>query len=205
MNYDPKDKLNIFRLYFQLNLNGVIRFYRESKRLVNKELTYINIILQGDIPKQDRKILLSGKNEYLGWFREMLIINCFLLIYSHLEEALSRTLREFGNSKTVYKSSGIDRFKKPFIEEFNLRICDFPKWNFIVNCSKIRNVILHANGNLSLTRDTDEVRKACSDLGTNVEIRRAKIVLHEGLLQEFYDAVEDMIEFALQGITKVKR
>lgn len=196
---------DLFQFFLQYKLNGIIRFYNESKRLIANEVTYIDKKIDQDISEDDRRMLSIKKDEYLNWFREMLINNCFLMIHSHTEESLSITLRSFDAGKTSCHGSDIGRFKNPFQENHGLIICNFPKWNFLLDCSKIRHIILHANGNISLAREPDDVKQTCKRLGLdNIQIRNSQIVLQEIILQKFASAVADVTDWILKNIAKAK-
>lgn len=203
-----KEKLEthrkIYEFFLQYKLNGIVRFYNESKRLANNEVVYINTKIEENGQATDQRELSSRKDEYLGWFREMLIHNCFLMIHSHLEETLAIIFRAFDAGKTICNGSDIGRFKEPFIEKHQIKISESPKWNFLLNCSKTRHLILHANGNLSLARGPAEAKETCRRLGSNVVIRKSQIVLQERILQEFADAVADTTNWLLCEIEKTK-
>lgn len=203
MDNNLKVQLDGHRFFLGYKLDYTIHFYNESKHLVRSEIGHINKKSEGNIPEEHRRTLLGRKDEYLGWFHEMLIRNCFLMIHSHLEEALATLLLPLGAGRTACKDSGITRFKEPF-EKHQIRICEAPKWSFLMNCSKVRHLILHANGNVSLAKDPNGERKTCRRLGANVKIRKSQIVLQEGILQEFAGAVAETTDWILQEIAKVK-
>ncbi len=203
MNDKVKVQLDLHKFFLQYKLNGIIRFYNESKHLVRSEIRHINKKSEGDIPEEHRRMLLVRKDEYLGWFHEMLIRNCFLMIHPHMEEAFATLLRPLGAGRTACEDSGIARFKKSF-KEHQIKICDAPKWSFLMDCSKLRNLILHANGNVSFAKDPNDARKTCRRLGANVKIRKSQIVLQEGILQEFAEAVAETTDWILQEIAKAK-
>lgn len=194
---------DIHQVFLQYKLNGIIHFYNESKRLIANEVTHINKKIDKDISEKDRRILSITKDEYLNWFREMLINNCFLMIHSHMEETLSITLRAFGAGKTLCQGSNIHRFVKPFQKIHGLRINDFPEWSFLLKCSEIRHVILHANSNISLTKKPDKAKETCRQLGhDNIQIRNSQIVLQEKILQKFASTIADLTEMVLKDCCK---
>lgn len=203
MNNNMKVQLDGHRFFLGYKLEGIIRFYNESKRLVHNEIVHINKKSEEDLPREHRIMLSIRKDKHLGWFREMLIHNCFLMIHSHLEEALAILLRPLGAGRTVCEGSGITRFKEPF-EKQHIKICKAPKWSFLMDCSKLRHLILHANGNISFAKDPDGAKETCGRLGANVKVRKSQIVLQEGILQEFAEAVAETTDFILQEIAKAK-
>ena len=203
MDNNLKVQLDGHRFFLGYKLDYTIHFYNESKHLVRSEIGHINKKSEGDIPEERRRMLLGRKDEYLGWFHETLIRNCFLMIHSHLEEALATVFLPLGAGKAVCYGSSIARFKKPF-EEHKIMICKAPRWNFLTNCSKVRHLILHANGNISFAKDPDGAKETCRRLGANVKVRKSQIVLQEGILQEFAEAVAETTDWILQEIAKVK-
>lgn len=207
MNNDIKDQFKICQFFLQYKLDGIIRFYKYAKRLMAQEHAIFNKKSEENIPQELRRILTSKKFD-LGWYREMLIHNSFLMIHSQLEETLAIILRYFSTEqavcieKEVCKKSDITRFKDSFLKNHGIKLNDFHKWSFLVDCSKVRNLLLHANGNVFLAKNQETIVETCKRLGSNVEIRNSQIVIQEQLLQKFADALAEITEFILLEVRK---
>ncbi len=59
-----------------------------------------------------------------------------------------------------------------------------PDWQFICDCEKIRDCLLHANGRVDLSKDKEYLEKIvfCSNDLLRIDLKR--IVITDGFLQE---------------------
>lgn len=183
---------DFYQFYAQCNLGLHIKYYNEHKRLIKNEIAWINQELEEDYLDQNTRIELEiRKQTYQSSYRDYMIINCFLMMYAHLEECLAVTFRLFTKEESETKGSGLDRFKKPFQTKYSIRISEAPQWLFLQDCSLLRHVLLHAAGNITLARDKKKIESIIKKNSHLVRISSSRIVLQEQLLNEFSSALVD--------------
>lgn len=196
MNKKYSTIVDLNKFFAQCNLNMHIQFYNNHKRLVRNEIAKIDQKLAGqNLPADQLQKLPYTKTVYLTSYHQHMMINCFLTMYSHFEECLANTCNFFSKNMPESRRSGLERFKDHFKKEHCVKLADGPHWCFLCDCGKARNVLLHAAGNITLTRDRQEVEDLVKRNTVYFGIENSRIVPKEQLLMKFFKAIPDFTKW----------
>ncbi|MBW2098679.1 MAG: hypothetical protein JRG77_07735 [Deltaproteobacteria bacterium] len=200
-SYSTAADLNKF--FAQCNLNMHIRYYNEHKRLVSSQVGEITKELeQGCLDPKRKRDLEHAKHVYLNSYHQHMIINAFLLIYSHLEECLAVTFRLFIKGSPVSKKTGLERFKEDFRDRCSVNLTNGPRWAFLQDCSQIRSTLLHTAGNITLFRNRRKIDPVIKRNPKHVAVCNNRLVLHEQMLVDFSNAIPDFLNWLTDEIEK---
>ena len=201
MNKKFSTAAEVNRFFAQCNLNMHIRYYVEHKRLVSNQVVEISKELEkgGLDPKCERDLEVA-KHVYLNSYHQHMIINAFLLMYSHLEECLAVTLSIFVKGPPVSMKTGLDRFKEEFQKRCSVTLTEGPRWAFLQDCSQLRNTLLHAAGNITLVRDKGRLDPVIKRNSKYVDVANKRLVLHEQILSEFSDTIPVFLDWLTNEI-----
>ncbi|MGK7344233.1 MAG: hypothetical protein ACNS63_00285 [Candidatus Nitrospinota bacterium M3_3B_026] len=193
----------LYRISYVISMDLFIRFYNYHKRLVSERTKEIQTKLDaGNINQSSRQKLKSEKLELEKPYRQLLVGNTFLMMYSHLEEHLALMRNMYVKQDSQSKKSGLDRFKNDFKDSVNLG--DGPHWQFFKDCEKIRHALLHAGGNITLMQNNKLagiIKKYGNKYFDCVEKKPARrLILKEKLLDDFSSASEKFIEWLLEEV-----
>jgi len=96
-----------------------LRYYDEHKRLVMNEVDkFFSRVREPSAGSGRNAWSVATKNEYLNSYRIYMIINTFLMMYSHLEECLAlRVIDVKGHAGT-----GLERFKGRYKDRYSINI-----------------------------------------------------------------------------------
>jgi hypothetical protein len=169
MNNSQADiKKKIFSWAMTHNLQLIIKFRNEQRRLMKNQVSAINKKLNSCNDQHERKELLYEKEVYVNTFDSLLSINTFLMMYSHLEEFLCHAWKSFGKEQTVIGSGSLKRFKEIFKNVLGLDLNQGREWELLCDYGKVRDCILHANGRVSIYKKKKDLEriidKSCGDL-----------------------------------------
>lgn len=185
------------KFFAQHNLNLQISFYKEHNRLVRNETVRINRELErDDLNADSRKELESLKRAYETWYRKHMITNSFLMIYSHFEEWLGVICRTSSAKRPESKRSGLDRFVEYFEKVHSIKLPDGPHWERLRDSARVRDILLHAGGNVSLARSgKQEYEELVRRNKDRFEIDNSRLVPKEAHLAKFVEEVADFTEW----------
>jgi hypothetical protein len=188
--------LKILNFFDSYNVDRIVNYHNEIKRLFQNEISYINKKLDDEsISDSIKKDLLARKNRYLNDYHPQMIITNFLMMFSYLEEYLFLIKgRAIINVELLEKESGIGRFKN-VIKSIDEAIVGSHLWLFFLNAQKVRNCLLHANGRIDMMKSfNDRVR-----LGNIIEsskgllsIELSRIKLSSGYISKFSDNIREL-------------
>jgi hypothetical protein len=196
---------NIFQFFAQCNLNLHIRHYNEHKRLVSNEIYNISQkIEKGGLDSAQKRELLIVKNYYLGPYHEHMVLNAFLMMYSHLEECLSLRLKSPSTNLRVSMISGLEGFKDGFKDRYSVSLAQAPQWLFLNDCSQFRHALLHAAGNINLANGR-KLNPAMKRNPCLIQIKNKRLVLREQLLPKFAEAIPAFVEWVAEKIKQAKK
>jgi hypothetical protein len=199
--YNTADDLN--RFFAQCNLNMHIRYYNEHKRLVSNQVTEITQELGGDdVDPKRKRDLEAARHVYLNSYHQHMIINAFLMMYSHFEECLAVTLRILVKAPFVSNKTGLEGFKEKFHEGCGIKLAEGPRWVFIQDCSQIRHALLHASGNISLVRNRAKLDTIIKRNRQYVHLGNMRLVLHEQILVDLSNVIPDFLDWLTDAIEK---
>lgn len=146
-------------LFLDTQFNEVINFYKHSYVLSTMEKEKVEKLLQQTDqhtdPKQYKNVSarLAFYSRYPWYLKE----NIFLMLFSLIEELLSSAYEVCGEQDLISEGNGIKRFKVPY-KDINIDLTSISGWEFLTTSQKIRNAMLHANGNISLCDNSDEIQ-----------------------------------------------
>ncbi|MBI5101483.1 MAG: hypothetical protein HZB33_06585 [Nitrospirae bacterium] len=146
----------------------------------------------------DQKDLIEleiKKQTYESSYHDYMIINCYLMMYAHFEECLAVAFRLFPKGEYVTNGAGLNRFNEAFLNKYSIRITEAPSWPFLNDCSQLRNVLLHAAGNITLVRDKKKIDTIISRHSNLVRLSSSRINLEGQILNEFSKALSEFVEW----------
>ena len=83
------EEQQILKFFDSYNVDRIVNYHNEIKRLFHNEICYINKNLDDiSTPKSIKSILKSRKERYLQDYYPQMIVTNFLMMYSYLEENL---------------------------------------------------------------------------------------------------------------------
>lgn len=151
-------------LFIDTQFNEVINFYGHNHSLSTIEKENAEKLLQQIDKKADPKQYnevnsrLAFYSRYPWYLRE----NIFLMLFSLIEELLSSAYEFCWEQDLNSDGSGIKRFKTPY-RNINIDLTSITRWEFLTTSQKIRNAMLHANGNIDLYSNSDEIYAILND------------------------------------------
>jgi hypothetical protein len=180
-------------------LKRVVRIYGEQRRLLVKEIRLINRIRRNPRTSQDKRDdLWFQKKLYLIDFRQHLILTAFLMFHSYLEEALALISPNSTPGSGVNRKTGIEKAKTVFSEVLNINIAEFPRWQNLRDFSKLRHLLLHANGNKHLVKDSSDLLPILKRQKQFVFIFKGRIRLKPAILVYFEELLDDFLKWLLK-------
>ena len=182
MDILTKEKMFVWSM--RINLRLIVKFHYECNRLMRNQIFDINEEIRSCKDEKVKNILIVERGNFAKTFLDTLQSNTFLMMYSYLEEFLY-CLRGIYSSETELEDKGsIKRFKPIFVNCLEMDLEKDPDWQFICDCEKIRDCLLHANGRVDLSKDKEYLEKIvfCSNDLLRIDLKR--IVITDGFLQE---------------------
>jgi hypothetical protein len=172
----------LYKFFTRWNLNMHIRYYNAHRLLVMKEIEAISLELESkEITPERRRDLVLEKSEIVNSYYTYIIINTFLMMYSHLEECLALNLR--APVTTLRTLTGLDGFKREFKSRYSINLAQAPHWAFLKDCSQLRNTLLHVAGNMTLA-DGRKLNPVMKRNRRYVHLKNRRLVLREELLRK---------------------
>ena len=187
---------DFFMFAAKKNLAFIVNFHNEVKRNFQNEISRINEELEGNssLSDQEKIDLKATQDIYINTFEPYLRINTFLMMVSHLEEWLFHTWKRLAPTTELLEAKGsIGRFK-PVLNEIGVDLSRSGSWMFVKGCQDIRSCLLHANGRVSLNRKPERISNFVAQHNDLIKIESDRLVLTEGFLNYFQEAVEQLIE-----------
>ena len=201
MNQKYSSAADMNKFFARFNLNMHVRYYHEHKRLVSNQIAEITKELEDGNPDLDRRRdLEQAKYVYLNSYHPHMIINAFLVMYSHLEEGLAVTFRILVKGEPASKKIGLKRFKEDFWDRCSINLTEGPHWAYLQDCSQIRNTLLHAAGNIVLVRDRKKIDPVIERNPKYITVRNNRLVLHEQMLVDFSNAIPDFLDWLTDAV-----
>lgn len=203
MSNQTSTKEDFYKFFAHCNLNMHIKHYNEHKRLVENEIVWINKKLQQtDLDDQAKSDLNVTKQIYQSSYHDYMIINCFLMMHAHLEECFAVTFQLFPSGTAGTEGTGLNRFKSAFLSKYSIQITQGPRWPFLQDCAQIRDVLLHAAGNITLVKDRDKIDPVVKRNPTLVTLSKHRIFLRPEILKEYSSAISDFVDWLTEEIKK---
>jgi len=176
------------------NLQLIVQFHNEQRRLMRNQIVTINKKLDACNDKDERRELLYAKTVYTNTFDKMLCTNTFLMMYSHLEEFLYHVRKSFGRKQVGNDPGSVKRFKELIKNVIGLDLNKDREWEFICDCGKVRNCLLHANGRVSISTDKNDLERIINKSCDGLSVKLDRIELSGKLLDKFSNTIESLIK-----------
>jgi hypothetical protein len=187
-------KDNLFKWASNTNIGYIIRFHEfiiSELRRKEHELDQAIASFKGD--RQGEVDLLVERDLYASTYKQHLMSNTFLLLYSHLEEWLFLIWKTYANTIEINKKSSISRFKPVVQHALGLDVSRDEKWQFLLQTEKIRNCLLHANARIDLSRNSRELRGLLSKSNGDLFEKNSRLYVDQAYVKRFFECVQYMI------------
>ncbi|MDY0143908.1 MAG: hypothetical protein RBR97_18660 [Bacteroidales bacterium] len=168
------------------NLNYLIGFHNNVRDLFRGQLHDLE---KSDIKEKDKNLSKSILQDY----DRNLHINTFLMMYSYLEEWLYVDWKAYApDDKLQNKKGSIGRFRKIVIK---LGVdLSYSYWQVLMDAEEIRNCLLHANGRISLLKDSKKVKDIIARKDSKLNIVMDKVVISGEYLQKLNKNIADFMD-----------
>jgi hypothetical protein len=186
----------VFKWASNFNIGYIISFHDFIiSELCQKEDELDQAIASFEGDRKGKVDLLVARDLYASTYKQHLMSNTFLLLYSHLEEWLYLIWKIYSKSiKLDQKSRGsISRFKPVLQHALGLDMSQDERWHFLLQAEKIRNCLLHANSRIDLSRDSQELRSLLSKSNGDLFEKNARLYLNRAYVEKFFGCVQSII------------
>lgn len=184
----------IFNWAMSHNLQLIIKFHNVQRQLIKNQISAINNKLKSCNYPLERKELLYEKEVYINTFDNLLSINTFLMMYSHLEEFLYHAWKIFGKEQAVGSSGSLQRFKEIIKNVPNIDFSRDREWELLCHYEKIRDCLLHANGRVSISKDKHDLERIINKSRGNLSKKNDRIELSGNFLESFSNTIERLFK-----------
>ena len=174
----------LFVLAMRYHLQLIITFHNESMRLMGNQVVEIDEYIKTCTDDERMRKLIVDKEIYSKTFPEMQRSNTFLMMYSYFEEFLFLACKMLDKETKVRGNGSIKRFKPILEKGLGLDLKKDSDWDFICECAKVRNCILHANSRIDLSKDKIYLEKVISESNGLLKIHTKRLVVTDEFLQE---------------------
>jgi len=182
-------------LVSNLNIRHIVGFHEYVlQHLKTKENEISNKI--NDCTRKDKKFvdLKIERNLYAETYKNHLMINTFLMLYSHLEEWLYLIWKKYGRDIELEDSRGSISKYKPFLKGvFKMDLSKDWDWSLLIDAEKIRNCLLHANGRIDLVRNRAEMDSVIKRHKTYLHMKTKRLFIHQTLLEKLFSSIHSII------------
>lgn len=185
----PSDPLeaDLFRWVSDFNLNHIVRFHNRVQALLEDSLPAAGSL---DEPIARPTIELYDK---------MNSANSLLIALAFLEEMLALFWRRRFPGVDIPERTTIDRYK-PLLHDLRVDLGSSSCWAVVRDALTIRNCLLHANGRVSLTRRSVNIRPCIARYPGELEINLDRVRVTSFFLQRCIVAIRELREQMLNGL-----
>jgi hypothetical protein len=189
-----EDKL--FKWASSINVGYIISFHEFIISELRRKEHELDQAIAGFVGDRKGKIdLLVERDLYASTYKQHLMSNTFLLLYSHLEEWLFHIWKTYADSIELNKKSqgSISRFKPVVQYALRVDVLQDEKWQFLLQAEKIRNCLLHANARVDLSRDSRELRRLLDKSHGDLSEKNSRLYVHQTYVEKFFECVQYII------------
>lgn len=189
-------KNDIFQMASNLNLGYIVSFHEYIRdKLEDKESELSGQIKNFSGVRDEKVELLVEHETFLKTFPKQLSSNTFLLLYSHLEEFIHHIWKSYCPDIDVSNKNGsISRFKPIFLRLFNDDLSNSRLWEFITDCEKLRDCILHANGRIDLFNKRPKIELIIKKYPKFIIVENKRVVIEYEFVSLFYNKIQETIK-----------
>lgn len=167
------------------NLNYLIRFHNYLRNLFKSQFQDLDKL---DIEDREKNI---GKNVLHDYDRN-LHINTFLMMHSYLEEWLYVVWKAYAPNVELDNEKGsIGRFKN-IVKQLGVDLSS-NYWQVLMDAEKLRNCLLHANGRISLLKDSRKVKAIIKKKDSGLTIVKDRVVISSEYLQKINENISSLM------------
>jgi len=182
-----------------LNVSYIIKFHEFVEAHLSTKGEEVSEKIENHGVRDEAFVNLQiEKDLYLEHYKRHLIINTFLMLYSHFEEWLYLIWKKIGKNTSLEKSRGsITRFKTFLKNDLNVDLSRNKDWIFIIEAETIRNCLLHANGRVDLVRNKIEMERILNKHRNYLKTKNKRLSPNKEFLEKFFGSIQ-------RTITKIK-
>jgi hypothetical protein len=182
------------------NIDRIVDYHNEIKRLFQNEICYINRKLDDEtVVKSLSDNLLVRKGRYENGFYPQMIITNFLMMFSYLEEFLYLVNGRSKNKLEVENTEGsgsIGRFKE-VVKDINPQILKLQIWQFFINAEKVRNCLLHANGRIDILNTPNKIKNLENIINSSkklLKLDKSRLMLSSDYISKFSENIKSFYQ-----------
>ena len=168
------------------NLNYLIEFHNHLRDLFRGQFHDLE---KSDIKEKDKNFNKSILQDY----DRNLHINTFLMMYSYLEEWLYVDWKAYAPNVVLQNKKGsIGRFSN-IVKQLGVDLSS-SYWQVLMDAEKIRNCLLHANGRISLLKDSKKVKDIIARKDSRLTIVMDRVVISGEYLQKLNENIANLMD-----------
>jgi hypothetical protein len=187
----PNDIRQVFiRMAYKHNINMVTDWHNKLFIGINEGIEELEHLLDKAAEKRKEKNLKLAIHHYEIFLSDNLRNFTLIMHLSNFEEISTLVCRE--TQVDIDVNSSIDRFKKGWSRKLGKPLGKVAGWAILKEASKIRHVILHSGGRISLNRNPEEIRKIIRK--EKLKENQDKVYATEKYLNKVRDAIFDMVQ-----------
>lgn len=194
---EKRIKNDFFQMASNVNVGYIVSFHEYVRdKLEDKESELSELINSFSGGRVEQAGLLVEHETFSKTFPKQLSSNTFLLLYSHLEEFIYHIWKIYcpdidisGNNK-----GSISRYKPVFKRLFNNDLSNSNIWEFIKECEKLRNCILHANGRIDLFNQPSKIELIIKKYPNLIIIENKRVIIEYEFVSLFYSRIQETIK-----------
>ncbi len=168
------------------NLNYLIEFHNHVRVLFREQFHYLEKLDIKDKDKNFNKSILQGYDRNLH-------INTFLMMYSYLEEWLYVDWKAYApNIELQNKKGSIGRFRN-IVKQLGVDLSS-SYWHALMDAEEIRNCLLHANGRISLLKDSKKIKDIIAKEDSRLTINMDRVVISGEYLHKLNENIVNLMD-----------
>ena len=202
----PQTK-TMFKLAMHQNFGCLVAFYGNVSANQRNNVKELGKLI-GACSDENLALRHKGNLEFIKNEAPIILSrSVFLMAYAQFEEFLAHLCKRLGGKKTLLRDSkgyGLGRYKT-FLKAVcpGNRLCSADDWQRICDAERVRHLLIHANGNMSICREKDKpaiqaiVKKYRRDLRWEHNV---KLVMEERFLRDFVEAAKSFLHSVLDQL-----
>jgi hypothetical protein len=172
------------------NLNWLVGFHNYVRGLFKDQLRELEKSENKDIEYNIQKSALYDYDRVLN-------LNTLLMMYSYLEEWLYHCWKTYAyNADLVEREGSLGRFKNVAAQlgvDLSSKV-----WQELRNTEDVRNCLLHANGRVSLFKDSQKIKTIIEKKKSGLEIVNDRIQISGEYLERFNQNISKLMDIMIK-------
>ena len=126
------------------------------------------------------------------------------MMYSYLEEWLYVSWKSYApNIDLNNKNGSISRFKN-IVHQLGVDLSS-NYWQVLMDAEEVRNCLLHANGRISLLKDSNKIRNIINKKGLKLTIDKDRVIISSEYLQIFNNNIANLMDIINNSQTQFQK